>query len=91
MDELAGVSRTLTFLETVRVLNRAFHSDDPDEERIPATRPGVTELLFMIPKSELQRFTTIDHATANLIVRTAEVGSAAIFGLGLFWLVSRNY
>ncbi|MCZ6781671.1 MAG: MMPL family transporter [Proteobacteria bacterium] len=78
MDELAGVSRTLTFLETVRVLNRAFHSDDPDEERIPATRPGVTELLFMIPKSELQRFTTIDHAKANLIVRTGEVGSAAI-------------
>jgi predicted RND superfamily exporter protein len=77
-DGVEGVSRTLSFLDTLRVLNRAFNADDPKEERIPDTRKGVTELLFMIPKSQLQRFATVNHGKANIIVRTGEVGSAAI-------------
>ena len=81
MDALPGVSRTLSFVDSMRVLNKAFHADDPDEERIPPTRPGVTELLFMIPKGELNRFSIVNHARANVIVRTGEVGSAAIQSL----------
>ena len=77
-DGVEGVSRTLSFLDTLRVLNRAFNADDPREERIPETRKGVTELLFMIPKSQLQRFATVNHGKTNIIVRTGEVGSAAI-------------
>ena len=77
-EELPAVSRTLSFVETLRVLNRAFLRDDPAEERIPDSRAGVTELLFMIPKSDLQRYLTVDHRHANVIVRTGEVGSAAI-------------
>ena len=78
LSEVPGVSRTLSFLDSMRVLNRAFHADDPEQERIPETRPGITELLFLIPKSELARFTTVNHGRTNLIVRTGEVGSAAI-------------
>lgn len=77
-DRIEGVSRTLSFVETIEVLNRAFHAGDPAQERIPETRPAVTELLYMVPKSELQRFATVNHGKANLIVRTGEVGSAAI-------------
>jgi predicted RND superfamily exporter protein len=78
IDGIPGVSRTLSFLDTLRVLNRAFHEDDPAEERIPETRAAVSELFFMMPKSELSGYTTVNHAKANLIVRTGEVGSAAI-------------
>jgi predicted RND superfamily exporter protein len=78
IDRIPGVSRTLSFVDSLRVLNRAFHADEPGQERVPDTRPGVSELLFMIPKNELQRFTTVNHGRANLIVRTGEVGSAAI-------------
>jgi predicted RND superfamily exporter protein len=81
IDALPGVSRTLSFLDTLRVLNRAVARDDPSEERIPDTRAAVTELLFMLPKSDLQRFATVDHSSANLVVRTGEVGSAALRGL----------
>lgn len=77
-DEVEGVSRTLSFLDTLRVLNRAFHADDPEQERIPETRGGVTELFFMIPKTQMQRFATVNHGKANIVVRTGEVGSAAI-------------
>jgi predicted RND superfamily exporter protein len=65
----------------MRMLNRAFNSDDPAQERIPDTRPGVTELLFMIPKNELQRFTTVNHGRANVVVRTGEVGSSHVLRL----------
>ncbi|MGH0036630.1 MAG: efflux RND transporter permease subunit [Myxococcota bacterium] len=78
LDRIDGVSRTLSFVDTIRVLNRAFEEDDPDAERVPDTRSGVSELLFMIPKTDLQRFATVNHGQANVIVRTGEVGSAAI-------------
>jgi predicted RND superfamily exporter protein len=78
IDALPGVSRTLSFLDTMRVLNRAVEGDDPAEERLPGTRGGISELFFLIPKTELARFATVDHSRANLIVRTGEVGSAAM-------------
>ncbi len=81
IDGVEGVGRTLSFADSMRMLNRAFNKDDPAYERIPDTRPGVTELLFMIPKNELQRFTTVNHGRANVIVRTGEVGSSDILRL----------
>jgi predicted RND superfamily exporter protein len=81
IDALPGVSRTLSFLDGLRVLNRAIEADDPGEERLPDTRGGVTELLFMFPKGDLARFSTVNQSAANLIVRTGEVGSAAMRAL----------
>jgi len=78
IEAVEGVGRALSFLEPLRMLNRAFHEGDAREERIPDTRGEVAELLFMIPKSDLARYATLDHATANLVARTGEVGSASI-------------
>jgi predicted RND superfamily exporter protein len=78
IDRVPGVSRSLSFLETLRVLNRAIERDDPAQERIPDSRAGVSELLFMVPKGELARFMNVDHSRANLVVRTGEVGSASV-------------
>ena len=78
IDEIEGVSRTLSLLDTLRVLNRAIEADDPAQERIPESRAAVTELLFLVPKGELARFTNVDHSRANLVVRTGLVGSAAV-------------
>jgi hypothetical protein len=78
LDAIPGVSRTFSFLDTLRVLNRAVSGGDPAAERIPDTRAAVAELLFMIPKHELSRFATVDQSAANIVVRTGEVGSAAM-------------
>jgi predicted RND superfamily exporter protein len=78
LDAIPGVGRTSSFLETLRLLHRAVSGDDPAAERIPDTREGVAELLFMIPKHDLARFATVDQSAANLVVRTGEVGSAAM-------------
>ena len=81
IDALPAVSRTLSVVDNLRKLNRAFQADDPAAERVPETRPAVTELLFMLPKGDVSRFATVDHARANLIVRTGAVGSQAILAL----------
>ncbi len=78
LDGIPGVSRTQSFIDPMRMLNRALNEDDPAEERVPDTRAGASELMFMLPKSDVARFATVDHARANVVVRTGEVGSAAI-------------
>jgi len=75
---IPGVSHARSLPDLLRVLNRVLAEDDPAAERIPDTRPGVAELIQLVPKGELARLTTIDQARANLVVRTGEVGSAAI-------------
>ncbi|MCH2185696.1 MMPL family transporter, partial [Myxococcota bacterium] len=81
LKEIAGVSRTVSVLDPLRQLNRAFHRDDPEWERLPTTRPAITEFLFMMPKSSNSRLMTVDHARANLVVRTGAVGSSQVLAL----------
>jgi predicted RND superfamily exporter protein len=76
-----GASHATTFVDTLRRLNRAFSGDDPDAETIPDSRSGVMELLFLVPKGDLGRFVNLDHSRANVVVRTGQVGSAAIRAL----------
>ena len=83
-DELGrvpGVSRTLSFLDPLRKLNKAFHGNDPAYDRIPEMRPAIAELLFMMPKQEISRYLTLNHTRANIIVRTGAVGSASVLQL----------
>jgi predicted RND superfamily exporter protein len=81
LDDTPGVSRTVSMVDFVRVLHRVVSDDDPAAERIPDTRSAVADLVFMIPKSDLSRFTNVNQSRANILVRTGEVGSAAIRGL----------
>ncbi|HEX5067665.1 MAG TPA: MMPL family transporter [Myxococcota bacterium] len=82
LDEVPGVSRTMSFLDTLRVLNRAISGDDPSEQKVPESRAAVAELLFLLPKADLSRFATVDQSSANLVVRTGAVGSASLRELG---------
>jgi len=77
-DRAPHVSRTLSLVDTVRVMNRALEQDDPAEERIPDTRAAVAELIFLAPKGHLSSFSNVDHSRSNLWVRTGAVGSEAI-------------
>lgn len=78
VDRIAGVSRSSSMVDTLRVMNRAVERDDPSEERIPDTSAGVMELLQLAPKDDMGRFVNANQSHANLLVRTGEVGSAAI-------------
>lgn len=78
LAETPGVTRTVSMVDFVRVLNRVVAGDDPAAERIPDTRSGVADLLYLIPKHDLGRFSNANQSRANILVRTGEVGSAAI-------------
>lgn len=80
-DELSrtpGVSQVLSAVDIVRLANRGLYEDDPAQERIPDSRPELAEIFFLIPKETLRRFANSNHSKANLIVRTAWIGSAAV-------------
>jgi predicted RND superfamily exporter protein len=77
-EAIPTVSRTLSLVDTVRVMNRVMSRDDPEAERIPDTRGAVAELIFMAPKGDLDRYTNVNHSRANVLVRTGAVGSAAV-------------
>lgn len=78
VDGIAGVSRTASVADLLRSMNRAVEGDDPAAERIPEERPAVTELMQLAPKDEIGRFLNGNQSRTNLVVRTGEVGSAAI-------------
>ena len=75
---LPDVGRTLSMVDTVRVMNRAMAKDDPDEERIPDSRGAAAELLFMAPKGHLDSYANVNHSRANVLVRTGAVGTARV-------------
>ncbi|HKJ25585.1 MAG TPA: MMPL family transporter [Myxococcota bacterium] len=77
LGALEGASHAATFVDTLKRLNRAFAAGDPAAERVPDSRSGVMELLFMVPKGDLARFVNLDHSRANVVVRTGQEGSAA--------------
>jgi len=78
LDELPGVSQTFSMVDLVRTANRALHDDDPAAADIPDNRPALAEAVFMLPKENLRRFATSNHSSANVVVRTAELGSASV-------------
>jgi predicted RND superfamily exporter protein len=81
VEGIPGVTHAASIVDVVRALNSAVEAGDPAQERIPATRAGVAELLQLVPKGDAQRLLTTDHARANLVVRTGTVGSEAVLAL----------
>ncbi len=81
VDQLDGVTATLSAVDLIKMLNRAVERDDPSAFRVPDTRAEVAELMFLIPKNKLRRYANANHSKANLLVRTGESGSESILAL----------
>ena len=75
---LPGVAHTSSLVTPLQRMNRVMEEDDPAEERLPDSRQAVAELLNLMPKSDLGRLSTPNQGRTNLVVRTGEVGSAAV-------------
>ena len=78
LEVLPGVSQVLTSVDFVRLAHRASSGGTAEFDRIPDSRAAVAEATFLLPKSELRRFSNSNHSRINLIVRTGRAGSAAI-------------
>ncbi len=75
---LPMVTNTISAVDLIEPLNRAFENDDAAAERIPASRGEVADLMFFIPKAELRQLANSNHSRANLVVRTPASGSATV-------------
>jgi predicted RND superfamily exporter protein len=81
LDAVEGVSHSLSVMDFLHVLNRVVNEDDPAFERLPETRPGVAELLFMLPKTDLSRVANVNHSRINIVLRSGAVGSSEVNAL----------
>ena len=73
-----GVTSAISAVDLVKVARQALEEGDPAEARIPETRAELAELMFMIPKEKLRSFATSNHSSANIVLRTDRLGSAAL-------------
>ena len=78
IEKLPGVTAVISAADLVKVARQALENGDPAKARIPDTRGELAELMFMIPKEKLRAFATSNHSSANLLVRTDRLGSAAL-------------
>ncbi len=78
LEGLPGVTTVASMVDLVKAARQALEQGDPAASRIPDTRAEAAELIFMIPKEKLRSFATSNHSSANLLVRTDRLGSAAM-------------
>ena len=78
IEKLPGVTAVVSAADLVKVAHQALENGDRAEARIPDTRGELAELMFMIPKEKLRTFSTSNHSSANLLVRSDRLGSAAL-------------
>jgi predicted RND superfamily exporter protein len=81
VDAVPGVDATLSMVDFLSVLNRAFEGGAASAEHVPATREEISDIRYMLPKARLRRFVNTNYSRANLLVRTAASGSAAVGAL----------
>ena len=81
LRETPGVSHVLSAASLVKVANEVLQEGNPEEYRIPDTRPAVAEAVFTIPKEQLRRLANSNHSKANIVVRTGELGSSSMRAL----------
>jgi predicted RND superfamily exporter protein len=76
-----GVSATVSIVDFLASMNRAYEGGVAAGEHVPATREEISDFLFMIPKAKLRRFANANQSRVNLLVRTAASGSASVGAL----------
>lgn len=71
-----GMDHTLSIVDFLRHLNRAFHGNDPRQYAIPKDQQVISELLS--DRKQFSRFLTEDGRRARILVRSTLSGSAAM-------------
>jgi len=70
--EIGGVTSLVNYL---KVVNRAFHDNDPAYEVIPDSKKLVGQLLFFAESDDTERLVDSGYRTLNIIVRAKVIDS----------------
>ena len=81
LESQPDIGGTTSFVEHIKVMNRAFNEDDPAHLVIPESRGFVAELLFFGSSDDLETYIDSRYQMANVVVRTPYVDAADLRGL----------
>jgi predicted RND superfamily exporter protein len=73
LGQTAGVDKTLSITDSLKLLNRAFHSEDPQFYVLPSDPAAIQELVELAesdPSSVTEEFLANDHRTMRILIRT---------------------
>jgi predicted RND superfamily exporter protein len=84
LEQQPEVGGTTSFVDYLRVINEAFHDDDPAYLSIPESKDLVAQLLLFSSDPEFENFVDSEYDTANVVVR------AKVFDSGLVSDLSRR-
>jgi predicted RND superfamily exporter protein len=73
---LAGVDRTMSFVDFLKDMNQAFHNEDPTFHALPASREMVSQYLLLYDSDDIEDFITPTFDHARILVRISEHSSA---------------
>lgn len=74
LQDLPGVDRTLSILDSVKLLNQAFHRNQPAFFRLPGRQDVLEEMLELIesdPRELSRDFLSEDHTALRILVRSS--------------------
>ena len=72
------IGGTTSFADYLRVINRAFHDDDPAALQIPESRELIAQLLLFSSDPEFENFVDSSYETANVVVRAKVIDSGLV-------------
>jgi predicted RND superfamily exporter protein len=75
LEEQPEVTGTTSLVDYVKLLNRAFHGDDPARFAIPDSRRLASQLLFFGGGDEVRSFVDSQYRLTNSVVRHTAVDS----------------
>ena len=74
LQDLPGVDRSLSIVDSVKLLNQAFHQNQPAFFRLPDRQDLLEEMVELIesdPRELSREFLSEDHATLRILVRSS--------------------
>ncbi len=81
LDEQPEIGGTRGLVDFVKLLNRAFHADAPDQLAVPENERLTGQLLFLGASDELEGYIDARYQLTNIQVRTTVIGSNQISDL----------
>lgn len=75
-ETLAGVDRTMSFVDFLKDMNQAFHNEDPAFHVLPDSRELVSQYLLLYDSDDIEDFITTQYDHARILVRISEHSSA---------------
>ncbi|SMP63019.1 hypothetical protein SAMN06295888_11092 [Desulfonatronum zhilinae] len=75
-ETLPHVDKTMSFVDFLKDMNKAFHDEDATFHVIPYSRELVAQYLLLYDSDDIDDFVTMEYDHARILIRISEHGSS---------------